>query len=117
MATSMCSLQIKRLLSSSSFPNGAKAERPIRLHEEHSSQASKLWSLPFGLCSLLFAHKSSIFQERHHNIHHLFLCFRHRIARVDNADAVRLSPGNFQIGITNSRMKLSVLNIQTVSML
>src|SRR5213080_1329387 len=53
MATSMCSLQIKRLLSSSSFPNGAKAERPIRLHEEHSSQASKVRSLVFGLWSLV----------------------------------------------------------------
>src|SRR5438552_14495889 len=41
----MCSLQIKRFLSSSSFPNGAKAERAIRLHDEHSLPESKVWSL------------------------------------------------------------------------
>src|SRR5712692_11618880 len=37
---SACSLQIILSLSSSSLPNGGKVEREIRLHEEHSSQAS-----------------------------------------------------------------------------
>src|SRR5229473_7940421 len=40
MATSACSLQINLSLSSSTFPNGGNVDREIRVHEEHSSQAS-----------------------------------------------------------------------------
>ena len=40
MATSACSLQIKRFLSSSSFPKGGNVDREMRLQEGHSSHAS-----------------------------------------------------------------------------
>src|SRR5260370_32065770 len=40
MATSACSLQIILSLLSSSLVKGGKVDREIRLHEEHSSQAS-----------------------------------------------------------------------------
>src|SRR5437763_11426223 len=199
----MCSLQIKRFLSSSSFPNGAKAERAIRLHDEHSSQESRvrtcvfgLWSLVwlsapmrlrqlkalaissaksflpmpsspvkssepvvrpvaskrrsesftsslpmrrenikakrkepsakeqralskenqflavsppalssslFAATALLFAQESPLLQERHHNVHHQLLCFLHGIARVDDADAIRITIGYFQISIKIGR--------------
>src|ERR1043165_874402 len=45
MATSACSLQTILALSSSSSPNGGKLDREIRLHDEHSSQASTPWRL------------------------------------------------------------------------
>src|SRR5438128_7312656 len=40
LARSACSLQIIRSLSSSALPNGGKVDAEMRLHEEHSSQAS-----------------------------------------------------------------------------
>src|SRR5260370_39350075 len=40
MATSPCSLQISRSLSSSSLPNGGNVDRDILRHDEHSSHAS-----------------------------------------------------------------------------
>src|SRR6266446_10598425 len=40
IATSACSLQISRCLLSSSLVKGGNVDREIRLHEEHSSQAS-----------------------------------------------------------------------------
>src|SRR5215510_8166673 len=40
MATSPCSLQIRRFLSSSSLPNGGKVDREILRQEGQSSHAS-----------------------------------------------------------------------------